>query len=341
MEHNTPKPTGTRHYIYLYDCLQDMPAAAQDKWLNYIYNTPQEFAGFKWGGPDIGALSALYEQKAHDMYRKGYPLGQILTTIKKLEHQRKHAKADLIKELIAKTAPNKPSQPFSVKKPIQTKPIFPAKPNKKRKILIPILSILLITLLISGTVVGHKLYTIHQEREYHLYEHAKAELVAEKYKKAINAYNKAVEKENNKTSSWIAIDVSNTLIYNNSVGNDWIIDNYVNGELIFYSGRIYIDFGSPITVKTYIEEQDRIPDISSGQATVHPSKEALIRGCTLRQKIYVEEGNGRYTGNTALWETTYTFQAIMDYPQKPDRAKIKPTDEEIKARVEILRKQNK
>ena len=159
------------------------------------------------------------------------------------------------------------------------------------------------------------------------YTETKQEIIDQKYKQAMQEYTKAYKKERDKPESDIDVSVNNTLVSNNSVGNEWYIENYANNTPIFESGivpigdekinTIHLKFGNPITVETYIAEDDNWPDTAKNKYKHTFSKTDLIGGCYITQTTYVRENNGRYQGNTAKWETRYDFKAIMNYPEKP------------------------
>ena len=151
------------------------------------------------------------------------------------------------------------------------------------------------------------------------YSNAKESVILEKYFIASQEYQKAWKNEYNKTKSDIVVTISNTLIKNNSVGNEWYIENYANNTFVDRVGRITLKFGNPITVETYIAEDDTWPDSAKNKYSHTFSREELINGCSITQTTYVIENNGRYVGNSAKWETKYDFKAVMNYPEKPTK----------------------
>lgn len=214
-------------------------------------------------------------------------------------------------ELVLKNKKDEPVQPVP-KEPEPQKPVqqqIQNKPEKKNN-RIKIAAII--------AIVFSMLYFTN-------YTDAKQEVIEQKYTQAMRDYQKAYNKERDKTESDIAVTVKNTLVSNNSVGNEWYIENYannvpihlVNSVLIENDNTIHLKFGNPITVETYIAEDDTWPDTAKNKYKHTFSKADLIGGCYITQTTYVQENNGRYQGNTAKWETRYDFKAIMNYPKKP------------------------
>lgn len=82
-------------------------------------------------------------------------------------------------------------------------------------------------------------------------------------------------------------------------------------------------------VETYIVEYDSVRDSSINRVRVNAKKDSLITGCYITQTTYVRENRGRYTGNTAEWETRYDFIALFDYPPKPEWDDITVSRKEV------------
>lgn len=165
------------------------------------------------------------------------------------------------------------------------------------------------------------------------YPNAKESVISEKYSLALQEYEKARKAEYNKTKSDILVTVNNTLIKNNSVGNEWYFENYANNTFVEGSGVISLKFGDPITVETYIAEDDAWPDTAKNKYKHTFSKNDLIGGCYITQTTYVRENNGRYQGNTAEWETRYAFKAIMNYPEKPKQEDFTASFSEVNNKI--------
>lgn len=93
---------------------------------------------------------------------------------------------------------------------------------------------------------------------------------------------------------------------NHSVGNDWYDD-------LFYKGD-YVRSGSVLTLpesfsfRCEITEHDASPDI--GSKTVSFSNVEIGETQEKTVTIIVREDNGRYAGNTAVWEVTVTVERL-------------------------------
>mgnify|MGYP004463954207 CR=1 FL=1 len=176
-------------------------------------------------------------------------------------------------------------------------------------------------------------YNHHQEYLEN-YEIAEQEIIDERYKRLMDSYNEDYEREENKKESDVEVTISDTLLYNNSVGNDWSVEHYVNGEQLDEGkNTIHVTFGKQISIKTIATEYDSIPDVGTASGVIDGTKDSLISGCYSTHNVVVTENRGRYTGSTAEWETEYEFKAIMNYPEKPDKSSITVSESDVKNRM--------
>lgn len=90
MEPTTENPLSQtpHHYIYLYDCIQDIPAALNDSFLQEVYNSQQEFAGFVWHGPGDEKVAIEYEKRANEMRNQGATFESVLISLRCSENHR-------------------------------------------------------------------------------------------------------------------------------------------------------------------------------------------------------------------------------------------------------------
>ncbi|WP_235440134.1 hypothetical protein [Paenibacillus sp. DMB20] len=98
------------------------------------------------------------------------------------------------------------------------------------------------------------------------------------------------------------------LVENNHVGNDWYTTAHVNGKVIAEGSTVSLNLksNSSIKLKAYAEEQDKIPDIGTANASI---KLSTIKKTTNKElNVRVVENRGRYSGNTALWKFTFKIQ---------------------------------
>ena len=94
---------------------------------------------------------------------------------------------------------------------------------------------------------------------------------------------------------------------NDHVGNEWSFTYSHNGQIIQSGYEITL----PLKSRTYqsidveIREKDKIDDIGTGTLTI-----AIREGATGKTEIAVTETNGRYKGNTAVWEFSYEVSLV-------------------------------
>ncbi|MEG6591134.1 MULTISPECIES: hypothetical protein [Paenibacillus] len=98
------------------------------------------------------------------------------------------------------------------------------------------------------------------------------------------------------------------LVENNHVGNEWYTTASVNGKEIEEGSSVTLKLKSSesLKLKAYAEEQDKIPESGSANATVKVS--SVTKDITKSLKVKVTENRGRYSGNTAEWKFTFKVQ---------------------------------
>lgn len=98
------------------------------------------------------------------------------------------------------------------------------------------------------------------------------------------------------------------LVENNHVGNEWYTTASVNGKEIEEGSSVTLKLKSSesLKLKAYAEEQDKIPERGSANATVKVS--SVTKDITKSLKVKVTENRGRYSGNTAEWKFTFKVQ---------------------------------
>ncbi len=103
------------------------------------------------------------------------------------------------------------------------------------------------------------------------------------------------------------ISIYETLLYNNSVGNEWF-NVYYCGEEYISSGKqwtVLRDTHEKIDIEVCITEDDKQPDTASHITTI-----SLCDGFQATETITVTESNGRYKGNTAAWKISYKIKLV-------------------------------
>lgn len=136
----------------------------------------------------------------------------------------------------------------------------------------------------------------------------------------------------------LTVDVDAELVYNNSVGSDWR-----NRYCVIYNGKtyscasgesveIFYKLGAQLEIYTYIcEYDDANSDVGSYSQNTSFSKSDICDGnsCGWIHTVYVREDAGRYTGNTAQWDVTYTFYVVPSPTPTPKPyvlpEKVRPT----------------
>ncbi len=115
------------------------------------------------------------------------------------------------------------------------------------------------------------------------------------------------------TNEIYRIEINGRCISNDSVGNDWSKIYTMDGATIDNSVQVIapIDTKTRKTVKVKITERDSIPDIASDEITFY-LKDSEVKKTT----ITVTEKNGRYRGNTAVWEIEVSVKFIKKTMKK-------------------------
>ena len=97
------------------------------------------------------------------------------------------------------------------------------------------------------------------------------------------------------------------LLSNDHVGNDWSFTYTHNGKVIENGYRVSEAFDllgiERIGVK--IREEDNIDDVGTGNLSV-----MICEGGSGKTKVTVTETDGRYTGNTAVWEISCKVKLV-------------------------------
>ena len=119
--------------------------------------------------------------------------------------------------------------------------------------------------------------------------------------------NDTTEDDQGYTHAIYRINISKKCVRNNSVGNDWYFEYWINGES-FYSGYELVaplDRKLEKTIRVKITEDDSYPDTAMKEVGI-PIRDGVSDTLTLT----VKENKGRYAGNTATWEVTITVTLV-------------------------------
>ncbi|MFP4974269.1 hypothetical protein ACE6ED_02605 [Paenibacillus sp. CN-4] len=103
--------------------------------------------------------------------------------------------------------------------------------------------------------------------------------------------------------------VSAELIDNQHVGNEWWWGGYVDGEEIEEGDSVTVSVpaSGKITLTAEAQEQDKVPEEGSSEATV---KLSSLGKNTVKKTldVTVTENRGRYSGNTATWRFVFEIK---------------------------------
>lgn len=315
---NNDYTTPPKTIILIDGCMEDLERAKQDSFIKDIYNSQQLFGGFSMNKPE-NAIAQRCKEIAENCRNNGKSYEEMLSIVN--DFYQKQLAYEKQKELNKKHEQEIFKQQQDQKEKRKKKEV-------KREIKIMIVAACAIIFL---TCFG---WYLHKEKVAYNEEYARVEqiLINKKYNEQMASYHKAVNKENEKTESDFTVSVSIYEDYNNSVGDDWYYEFYINGIPIntYETNIMHAKFTDTFTAESYYCEDDNYPDSGYTKGKHAFTKEQLISGCEIQQKTVIRENQGRYTGNTARWITTYKIKAIMNYPDKPIRDEISISEEEIK-----------
>ena len=104
-------------------------------------------------------------------------------------------------------------------------------------------------------------------------------------------------------------------VYNNSVGNEWVHELWVDGKAL-EPGRDYpitITGSSALSVTARSTELDNIPDVGTASANI-PIRQLAREPLTIN--VRVRENRGRYAGNLAEWQHRLSIHTNRDGLQR-------------------------
>jgi len=104
-------------------------------------------------------------------------------------------------------------------------------------------------------------------------------------------------------------------VHNNSVGNEWVHELWVDGKAL-EPDRDYpitITSSSSLNVTARSTELDNIPDVGSASASV-PIRQLAREPLTIN--VRVRENRGRYAGNMAEWQHRLSIHTRRDGQQR-------------------------
>ena len=114
----------------------------------------------------------------------------------------------------------------------------------------------------------------------------------------------------------LQIDYNKSLIYNNSVGNEWFFEVYINDAKFKYNENSKIlDFNinDNINIIAKVTESDNIPDIGMNSLKINLKSIDFAKKNTFTIPVVVRENRGRYSGNTAVWELKFNLKRNIGF----------------------------
>lgn len=131
----------------------------------------------------------------------------------------------------------------------------------------------------------------------------------------------------------LTLSVDANLVYNNSVGNDWVKSFWVeyNGKSYYCSDGGSVTFrytvGDEFSIHSYVKESDSYPDTASctSYESINIGTELSKYYRSFTHTLTVVEDRGRYAGNSAQWEIKFQFEAVPLSTPKPSPTTPAPT----------------
>jgi hypothetical protein len=126
---------------------------------------------------------------------------------------------------------------------------------------------------------------------------------------------KALAINDSNKSIILTIQTSKVLVSNNSVGNEWWTGAAINNEEVGIGSEytIEVDLDDEISLKAAAEEMDSMPDQGLKEKKVKVRNLILTEPNRILLEVPVVENRGRYTGNRAVWQFTFTMQRKVTF----------------------------
>lgn len=102
------------------------------------------------------------------------------------------------------------------------------------------------------------------------------------------------------------------LEYDDSVGENWSMEAYVNSEAIDSDGVILcVSERDQVEIRAVCTEWDDVPDIGENSANITVEESDFEEGFLIDIPVTVTENRGKYSGYTAKWTITLYFEPIQ------------------------------
>lgn len=167
-------------------------------------------------------------------------------------------------------------------------------------------------------------YGVYKLRHYQLESY----LQRIEYDRCNDRYCQALIDAYSKRHALFNVWVSNVNEYNNHVGHEWQIFNYINSKQI-ESNSLYIELseGDTIEISTTVVEFDAHSDYGQKTTSFKIPWSALVEERNLlSHEVYVMERNGRFAGNISIWKCTYFIERCAEKRVRHKRDIYVPED---------------
>lgn len=106
-----------------------------------------------------------------------------------------------------------------------------------------------------------------------------------------------------------------SLVYNDSVGNEWKTLAVVNGNELKRGKplNVRVSLGDTLHFAAAAEEIDTVPDVGMNKMDVYVRSADLRTGLTVPIDVVVRENRGRYAGHTALWHFSFSIRRSVTF----------------------------
>ncbi len=106
------------------------------------------------------------------------------------------------------------------------------------------------------------------------------------------------------------INIYAECVSNDSVGNEWVQEYFMDGQRIYSGHQITLPLNEPPVFKTItatIEEVDKYPDISSKDISFE-----IKDGKESHKTVVVTEGDGCHKGREAVWNVKVSVEKLLN-----------------------------
>jgi hypothetical protein len=115
----------------------------------------------------------------------------------------------------------------------------------------------------------------------------------------------------------LKIQTTESLVSNQSVGNEWWTGVAINNKKVDLGNEytIEVNHDEEITLIAAAQEMDSIPDQGLEEKKIIVKNLNLTEPNRISFEVPVVENRGRYTGNIAMWQFTFTIQREISFTE--------------------------